>query len=158
MDGLAVSSFTLAPTPPVGFTQYVWASRPRWLEHIPTGGACGVVALRRAARAVQCGDAEVVACLAGDTANFGSFRGLMQNFSLHHGCRTSSTYGRWRPQRELRADRRSLHARVRGHARGLRADRGEPAGQCRGRARTPLLTAPLTPGGLPQGAAGGRAD
>ncbi|WP_440997247.1 thiolase family protein [Arhodomonas sp. SL1] len=80
VDGLAVSSFTLAPDTAVGFTQYAGLS-PRWLEHIPTGGACGVVALRRAARAVQCGDAEVVACLAGDTANFGSFRGLMQNFS-----------------------------------------------------------------------------
>lgn len=80
VDGLAVSSFTLAPDTAVGFTQYAGVS-PRWLEHIPTGGACGVVALRRAARAVQCGDADVVACLAGDTANFGSFRGLMQNFS-----------------------------------------------------------------------------
>jgi acetyl-CoA acetyltransferase len=80
IDGLAVSSFTLAPDTAVGFTQYAGLS-PRWLEHIPTGGTCGVVALRRAARAVQSGEAEVVACLSGDTANFDSFRGLMQNFS-----------------------------------------------------------------------------
>jgi len=80
VDGLAISSFTLAPDNAVGFTQYSGMS-PRWLEDIPMGGACGVVALRRAARAVQAGDAEVVACLAGDTANFGSFRGLMKNFS-----------------------------------------------------------------------------
>src|SRR5690625_4212068 len=80
VDGLAVSSFTLTPDTAVGFTQYA-GMEPRWLEHIPTGGTCGVVALRRAARAVQCGDAEVAACLAGDTANHGSFRGLIENFS-----------------------------------------------------------------------------
>jgi acetyl-CoA acetyltransferase len=45
------------------------------------GGACGVIALRRAARAVQAGDAEIVACLAGDTANETSFRDLLASFS-----------------------------------------------------------------------------
>lgn len=80
VDGLAVSSFTLGPDTAVGFTQQVGLS-PRWLEHIPMGGACGIVALRRAARAIQAGDAEVVACLAGDTANFASFRGLLAEFS-----------------------------------------------------------------------------
>jgi acetyl-CoA acetyltransferase len=45
------------------------------------GGACGVIALRRAARAVQAGDAEIVACIAGDTANETSFRELLANFS-----------------------------------------------------------------------------
>ena len=45
------------------------------------GGACGVVALRRAARAVQCGDADIVACLAGDTNGPDSFRTLVSGFS-----------------------------------------------------------------------------
>ena len=45
------------------------------------GGACGVIALRRAARAVQAGDAEIVACIAGDTANETSFRDLLATFS-----------------------------------------------------------------------------
>ncbi|MCY4563466.1 MAG: thiolase family protein, partial [Gammaproteobacteria bacterium] len=59
VDGLCVSSFQLVPDTAVGLTQHLGVS-PRWLDHIPMGGACGVVALRRAARAVQCGDAEVV--------------------------------------------------------------------------------------------------
>jgi acetyl-CoA acetyltransferase len=45
------------------------------------GGACGVVALRRAARAVQSGDAEAVACLAGDTNHTDSFRLNVATFS-----------------------------------------------------------------------------
>src|ERR1700761_7614134 len=80
IDGLCVSSFTLLPDTAISFTQHVGLS-PRFLEWLPMGGACGVVALRRAARAVQAGDAEVVACLAGDTANESSFRDLLANFS-----------------------------------------------------------------------------
>lgn len=80
IDGLCVSSFTLLPDTAVGFTQQVELS-PRVLEWLPMGGACGVIALRRAARAVQAGDAEVVACIAGDTANETSFRDLLVSFS-----------------------------------------------------------------------------
>ncbi len=80
IDGLCVSSFTLHPDTAVGFTQYVGLS-PRLLEWLPMGGACGVIALRRAARAIQAGDAEIVACIAGDTANETSFRDLLANFS-----------------------------------------------------------------------------
>ncbi len=80
LDGLCVSSFTLVPDTAVAFTQHVGLS-PRFLEWLPMGGACGGVALRRAARAVQAGDAEVVACIAGDTANDTSFRDLLANFS-----------------------------------------------------------------------------
>ncbi len=80
IDGLCVSSFTLHPDTAVAFTQYVGLS-PRMLEWLPMGGACGVIALRRAARAVQAGDAEVVACIAGDTANDTSFRDLLATFS-----------------------------------------------------------------------------
>src|ERR1700736_1858672 len=59
IDGLTVSSFTLAPDTAVGSTQQLGLV-PRWLDHIPMGGASGIVALRRAARAVQSGDANVV--------------------------------------------------------------------------------------------------
>ena len=45
------------------------------------GGASGVVALRRAARAVQAGDADIVACVAGDTNQIDSFRKLLSSFS-----------------------------------------------------------------------------
>jgi acetyl-CoA acetyltransferase len=80
VDGLTVSSFTLAPDTAIGFTQHIGIS-PRWLDHVPLGGASGVVALRRAARAVQSGDAEIVACLAGDTNHVDSFRLTLANFS-----------------------------------------------------------------------------
>jgi len=80
LDGLCVSSFTLAPDTAVGLTQHLGLTL-RWLDHIPMGGACGIVALRRAARAVQCGDAEVVACIAGDTNHTDSFRLNLATFS-----------------------------------------------------------------------------
>jgi acetyl-CoA acetyltransferase len=80
IDGLTVSSFTLAPDTAIGLTQHLGVS-PRWLDHIPLGGASGVVALRRAARAVQAGDADVVACIAGDTNHVDSFRLTLANFS-----------------------------------------------------------------------------
>jgi acetyl-CoA acetyltransferase len=80
VDGLTVSSFTLAPDTAVGLTQQLGLS-PRWLDHIPMGGASGIVALRRAARAVQCGDANIVACIAGDTNHVDSFRRNLETFS-----------------------------------------------------------------------------
>ena len=80
VDGLCVSSFTLAPDTAVGLTQHLGVTL-RWLDHIPMGGACGVVALRRAARAVQSGDANIVACIAGDTNHPDSFRLNLATFS-----------------------------------------------------------------------------
>lgn len=80
VDGLAVSSFTLAPDTAIGLTQHLGLS-PRWLDHIPLGGASGVVALRRAARAVQAGDADIVACIGADTNHVDSFRLTLANFS-----------------------------------------------------------------------------
>lgn len=80
LDGLTISSFTLAPDTAIGLTQHLGVS-PRWLDHIPLGGASGVVALRRAARAVQAGDAELIACVAADTNHVDSFRLTLANFS-----------------------------------------------------------------------------
>jgi len=80
VDGLCVSSFTLAPDTAVGLTQHLGVTL-RWLDHIPMGGACGIVALRRAARAVQSGDANIVACIAGDTNHPDSFRLNLATFS-----------------------------------------------------------------------------
>src|SRR5262245_32174448 len=80
VDGLCVASFTLAPDTAVGLTQHLGLS-PRWLDHIPMGCASGLVALRRAARAVQCGDADIVACIAGDTNHTDSFRLNVSTFS-----------------------------------------------------------------------------
>ncbi|HSZ67078.1 MAG TPA: thiolase family protein [Xanthobacteraceae bacterium] len=80
IDGLAVSSFTVGPDTAIGLTQHFGVS-PRWLDHIPFGGASGIVALRRAARAVQAGDADIVACIAGDTNHVDSFRKTLSTFS-----------------------------------------------------------------------------
>ena len=80
IDGLCLSSFSLAPDTAVGMTQHMGLST-RWLDHVPTGGASGVMCLRRAARAVQVGDAEVVACVAADTNQLDSFRRTVGNFS-----------------------------------------------------------------------------
>ncbi len=80
LDGFSVASFTLFPDTAVGLTQHLGLC-PRWLDHIPMGGASGVVALRRAARAVQAGDADIVACVSGDTNHIDSFRSLLSSFS-----------------------------------------------------------------------------
>ena len=80
IDGLILSSFTVGPDTAVGMTQHLGLS-PRWLDHVPMGGASGVVALRRAARAVQSGDAAFVACVAGDTNHVDSFRKTLTTFS-----------------------------------------------------------------------------
>lgn len=80
IDGLCVSSFSLSPDTAVGLTQHLGLS-PRWLDHIPMGGASGVVAVRRAARAVQAGDADIVACISGDTNHVDSFRLMLGSFS-----------------------------------------------------------------------------
>ncbi|MES0868549.1 thiolase family protein [Pseudovibrio sp. SCP19] len=80
IDGFSVASFSLFPDTAVGLTQHLGLV-PRWLDHIPQGGASGPSALRRAARAVQCGDASVVACVAGDTNHVDSFRRMLSSFS-----------------------------------------------------------------------------
>lgn len=80
IDGLCLGSFTLAPDSAVAVTQYLGLS-PRWLDFLPIGGMSGVVALRRALRAVESGDAEVVACVGADTNHPDSFRKNLENFS-----------------------------------------------------------------------------
>src|ERR1700761_9082630 len=80
IDGLSAGSFTLAPDTAIGLTQHLGVT-VRWLDHIPLGGACGVVALRRALRAVEAGDAEIVACIGADTNHLGSFRRSLDDFS-----------------------------------------------------------------------------
>jgi acetyl-CoA acetyltransferase len=80
IDGLAVSSFTMGPDSAIGLTQH-FGLCVRWLDTIPLGGASAVAALRRAARAVQARDVDIVACVAGDTNHVDSFRHTLENFS-----------------------------------------------------------------------------
>jgi len=80
IDGFCFASFSSGPDTVVGMTQHLGLS-PRWMDHIPTGGASGVMALRRAARAVQSRDADLVVCLAADTNQVDSFRQTLAGFS-----------------------------------------------------------------------------
>jgi acetyl-CoA acetyltransferase len=80
IDGLCISSFTLPPDSAVGLTQHLGLTL-RWLDQIPMGGASGVVALRRALRAVQAGDASVIACIGADTNQLDTFRATIGHFS-----------------------------------------------------------------------------
>lgn len=80
VDGLTVSSFTLFPDTAPALADHLGLTLG-YLDTVTVGGACGVVAMRRAARAVQSGEAEVVACLAGDANGIDSFRRLLQSFS-----------------------------------------------------------------------------
>lgn len=79
-DGFAMASFSTGPDTAIGLTQHFGLS-PRWLDHVPMGGVAGVISLRRAARAVQAGDADIVACVGGDTNHVDSFRKTLANFS-----------------------------------------------------------------------------
>lgn len=81
VDGLCLGSFMLAPDTTVGVTQHLGLSA-RWLDHLPIGGMSGIAGLRRALRAVQCGDAEVVACIGADTNHVDSFRMSLGSFSV----------------------------------------------------------------------------
>lgn len=80
IDGFSAASFSLFPDTGVGLTQHFGIS-PRWLDNIPMGGASAIVALRRAARAVQSGDADIVACIAADTNQVSSFRNMLSSFT-----------------------------------------------------------------------------
>ena len=80
IDGLAISSFTLAPDSVIGLTQ-AFDIAPRWLEQFLTGGASGVMAAQRAARAIQAGDASIIACIGADTNRKGGFKDTIANFS-----------------------------------------------------------------------------
>ena len=79
-DGFSVSSFTMGPDSAIALTQHFGLS-PRHLDHVPMGGAAGIISIRRAARAVQAGDADIVACIAADTNQVDTFRKTLANFS-----------------------------------------------------------------------------
>lgn len=80
VDGLALASFSLPPDTPPSLAEYLGLEL-RLLEALPFGGASGVIAARRAARAIQAGDAEVVACIGADTSSAEGFGDLVANFS-----------------------------------------------------------------------------
>ncbi|MCJ1901695.1 thiolase family protein [Paracoccus versutus] len=80
IDGLSVASFSTAPDTVIGLTQHLGLS-PRFIDFLPFGGVAAIVGLRRAARAVQMGDAEIVACIGADTNAVDSFEESLKTFS-----------------------------------------------------------------------------
>lgn len=80
IDGFSLSSFSAAPDTAIGLTQHLGFS-PRHLDFVPLGGVAGIVSLRRTARAVEAGDADIVACIAAETNGVHTFRHGLENFS-----------------------------------------------------------------------------
>jgi acetyl-CoA acetyltransferase len=78
IDGLVLATYRLAPDNSASIAEYFGLST-RFMVDLPFGGASGVIALRRAVRAVQAGDAEIVACIGADVAPTGF--GIGANFS-----------------------------------------------------------------------------
>ena len=66
IDGLALSSYSNYPDSATVMPEYLGPELV-WLVDLPMGGASGVIALMPAARAVQAGDANVVACIGAAT-------------------------------------------------------------------------------------------
>jgi acetyl-CoA acetyltransferase len=80
VDGLAVSSFTLAPDHAIDVAWRL-GLRLRWLMDDASGGASGLNMLQHAVRAVEAGDAETVLVIAGDYFGAGDFAQLVRTFN-----------------------------------------------------------------------------
>ena len=119
LDGLSVSSFTLAPDTPVGLTQHLGIS-PRWLDTVPMGGrGCRRHAPRRARRSMRrCGRGGVRCGRHKSHRQFS--QPFVRLFAVFDGCNFPLRL--WRPERQLCAAARCLHAQIRRHARRFRAD------------------------------------
>jgi acetyl-CoA acetyltransferase len=80
IDGLAVSSFSLAPDHAIDLAWRLGVHL-RWLMEDTNGGASGLNMLQHATRAVQAGDATAVLVLAGDHLPAEAFRTLVDEYN-----------------------------------------------------------------------------
>lgn len=80
LDGLAVSSFTLAPDQAVDLAWRL-GLHLRWLMQDTNGGSSGLNMLQHAIRAVEAGDARAILVLAGDHLPPTRFRALVENYN-----------------------------------------------------------------------------
>lgn len=80
LDGLALSSFTLAPDRAIDFA-WRFGLRLRWLMQDTNGGASAINMLQHAVRAVETGDARAVLILAGDHLPQAAFTDLVENYN-----------------------------------------------------------------------------
>lgn len=81
VDGLAVSSFSLAPDHAIDLA-WKLGMKLRWIMEDTNGGASGVNMLQHAVRAVEAGDAETVVVCAGDRLEREDFRRLVDNYNV----------------------------------------------------------------------------
>ena len=77
VDGLGVASFTLAPDHAIDLAWKLGLS-PRWSMDDCHGGASAINLLQHAIRAIQAGDANVIALLSGDHFQPADFRQLAE--------------------------------------------------------------------------------
>jgi len=80
VDGLGVSSFTLAPDHAIDLAWRL-GLRLGWLMQDPDGGASGVNLLQHAVRAVEAGDAAVILLVAGDRMTRETFPRLADTYN-----------------------------------------------------------------------------
>jgi acetyl-CoA acetyltransferase len=81
IDGLGVASFTLLPDHAIDLAWRLGLS-PRWCMDDCHGGASGINLLQHAIRAIQHGDANVIALVAGDRFEPVDFRQLVDHYNL----------------------------------------------------------------------------
>jgi acetyl-CoA acetyltransferase len=81
VDGLGVASFTLAPDHAIDLAWRLGLS-PRWCMDDCHGGASAINLLQHAIRAIQHGDANVIALVSGDRFEPADFKQLVEHYNL----------------------------------------------------------------------------
>lgn len=80
LDGLGASCFVLPPDNVTVLAEH-FGLTPRWLFQGVYGGASSIIAMLHAARAIQAGDADVVACVAADIFDVAMHNELLDRFN-----------------------------------------------------------------------------
>ena len=80
VDGLAATAFVLPPDNVTTLAEH-FGLAPRWLFQGLYGGASGVISVLHAARAIQTGDADVVACIAADVFDTAAHDDMLDHFN-----------------------------------------------------------------------------
>jgi acetyl-CoA acetyltransferase len=80
IDGLGISSFTLAPDRAIDMSVKLGMSL-KWIMDGGTGGASGIDLAQHARRAIQAGDASNVLLIGGDTFQQEDFTSLISNYN-----------------------------------------------------------------------------
>ena len=80
VDGLGATCFVLPPDNVTVLAEHFGVA-PRWLFQGVYGGASSIIAMLHAARAIQAGDADVVACVAADIFDVAMHNQLLDRFN-----------------------------------------------------------------------------